>query len=102
MQQSQEVDLSAIMIYRRAMDHRINADLTDVPWESLVRLSPRAFHWTDKSAQVSVVYQYKIVFQNTSGDESEPVIINVTVLNDKPPDKPKGFCVNAFDPQPPE
>ena len=97
-----ESDVSAVMIYRRAMDHRVNEDLTNVAWQSLVRLSPGVWSWKDKSAQVSVTYQYKIVFVNTSGEESDPVIIGVTVLNEKPPDSPSGFRINGFDPMPPD
>lgn len=96
-----ESDVSAVMIYRRAMDHRINKDLTNVPWQPLVRLSPGVWYWKDKSAQVSVTYQYKIMFINTSGEESDPVIISTTVLNEKPPDPPSGFRINGFDPMPP-
>lgn len=101
-EQPEDADLSYVAIFRRAMDSRINADLTDVPWHPLVELSPAVHYYTDKSAQVSVHYQYKIVFKNTSGDESDPMIISVTVMNDNPPSTPKGFRVNGFDPMPPE
>jgi len=95
-----EVDIGAIHIYRRAMDHRVNTDLTDVPWTLIEALPPDTYHWRDTTAQVSVTYEYKIVSVNTTGVESDPMVLKVTVPNEASPKKIKTFRVNAFDPQP--
>lgn len=98
----QEVDAAAILIYRRAMDHRVNPDLTDVPWNEIGRVPPDALFWRDETAQASVTYEYRITVMNTSGEESEPLEIKIMVPNEKPPSAPKGFRVNGFDPMSPE
>lgn len=97
-------DVSVTMLYRRAMDHRINPDLSDPEslWQPLVRLAPDSNFWTDKTAQISATYQYKIEFINSSGVESDPVILTVTVMNDEPPAPATRFRLNGFDPKPPQ
>lgn len=101
----EESDLAAYKIYRRAMDHRVNRDLIDVPWDHIGNSSPTRRYdrgsctFKDETAQVSVVYEYKIVAMNSSGGESDPFVITVRVPNDTPPKPVKGFRVNGFDPQ---
>ena len=97
-----EVDIGAVKIYRRAMDHRVNSDLLNVPWDLIQTLPPPTYHWRDVTAQVSVTYEYRIVFVNTTGVESDPIEIKVTVPNEKTPKEVKSFRVNAFDPMPEE
>lgn len=97
-----EVDASAILIFRRAMDHRVNPDLTDVPWDEIGRVPPDARFWRDETAQASVIYEYRITVLNTSGEQSEPLEIKIMVPNENAPSAPKGFRVNGFDPMPPE
>ena len=101
-EQSAEVDIGSVKIYRRAMDHRVNADLREVPWTLLQTLPPDVIHWRDRTAQVSVTYEYKITVVNTSGEEAEGTVIKVSVPNEKTPEGAKDFRVNAFDPMPEE
>jgi hypothetical protein len=104
----EESDLAAYKIYRRAMDHRVNPDLIEVEWDHIGNSSPTprssrgSCSFKDETAQVSVVYEYKIVAMNSSGEESDPFVITVQVPNDKPPSQVKRFRVNGFDPMPQE
>jgi hypothetical protein len=108
---SSEPDVIAYIIYRRAMDHRVHSDLTDVAWEKIGTARarhvssgtrPASCYYKDHQAQVSVTYEYKLVALNSSNDESEAAILKISVLNDLPPQPPKNFRLNGFDPMPQE